>query len=173
MHEPDDDEPRSPWWVRLTSLAAQLGGILLVLAVVGRFRAPEPPPSPPPLVLHDVDGAAIDLAAFAGKPILLNFWATWCMPCRVEMPALKLWSSLHPGVAVVAVSVDQDAAALRRALPGMALPWPVAHDDGSLSRAWGVTTLPTTILLNPDGSLRAAHTGIGLGPEWELMLRGL
>lgn len=170
---PDDlDEPTPTWASWLGGLALQLALLLVALAVFGRLRAPELPATVPPLRLSTLDGEVVDLAALHGRPVLINFWATWCLPCRVELPALKAWSAVHPDVVVVGVSIDRDRDALRRALPGLGIPWTVLWDDGSAARAWGVTTVPTTAYVDAEGHLQGVHTGIALGPELEAMRWG-
>ncbi len=170
---PDDlDEPHS-WGRWMVSGGVQILAVLGLLALLGRARAPELPTEAPALALSTLDGEAIDLASLRGRPVLLNFWASWCLPCKIELPALKTWAALHPEVTVLGVSIDRDPNALRRALPGLNLPWPTVLDDGSAARDWGVTTVPTSILISPGGQIQGAHTGIALGPELEAMLRGL
>ena len=171
---PDVDAEPAP------SLAARLGSafltlllVLFVVAAVGRWRAPGLPDTAPELHFTDLEGARLSLSDLRGRPVLLNFWATWCLPCRAELPALKAWARLHPEVAVLGISVDRDPFALKAKLPSFGIPWRVFQDDGSAQAAFDVHILPTSILLDAEGRVLGAHSGIALGPDLEAILRGL
>ena len=118
--------------------------------------------------LTALDGKAVDLAAYRGKVVVLNFWATWCPPCVAEMPSLeRLHRALGPeGLAVVTVSTDEDEAALRAFVGQYALTLPVLRDPGGRGPAsqYHTTGYPETFVLDRAGLL-LQHT---VGPdEWD------
>jgi len=83
----------------------------------------------PGLVLKDLKGATIDLADYRGKVVLLNFWATWCEPCRDEMPSLELLAQRHEndGVTVLAINYQEPVPAIRRFLEAQPVTLPLRH----------------------------------------------
>ena len=108
----------------------------------------------PPLALSDLDGRPWTLASLRGRPVVLNFWATWCEPCRAEMPSLDLMALQHEpdGLAVLTVNFKDGAPAVRRFLDAVPLTLPVLMDrDGAVARAWGVTVFPTTLMISRRG----------------------
>ena len=110
-----------------------------------------------PLVLKDVNGASHDLKRYRGQVILVNFWATWCEPCRQEMPSMqRLRDRLGAKrFAVLAVNVDEPDARVRHFIAQTQLELPVLMDPGkTVTRAWGVRVLPTSFLVGPDGRAR-------------------
>ena len=107
----------------------------------------------PALVARTLDGRELNLADFRGRTVIVNFWATWCVPCVVEMPSLqRLRDRLAPaGVAVVSVNFQENAARIEAFLKQYNLALPVVRDhDGSLRRAWKVNVFPATFVIAPD-----------------------
>lgn len=120
--------------------------------------------SHPPLsqaTLRNLDGTPTRLAAFAGRPLVLNLWATWCGPCRSEMPMLVKASHATPGVGFVFVDQGEPAASVQAFLKREALdPDHVLLDpNGLLSRDYRALGYPTTLFINADG--RLADTQVG------------
>lgn len=132
------------------------------LAQLGRFV---PLPSAvPELRVPGASGGTLSLEAHRGQVVVLNFWATWCVPCREELPALeRLWRLRRDrGLAVIAVAIGEEAAAVRRFVDRLrpAPTFPIGLDrDKSVARAWKVRGLPTTVLVGRDG--RAAFAAAG------------
>jgi peroxiredoxin len=114
------------------------------------------------------DGAAVSLEAFTDQLVLLNFWATWCTPCTVEMPTLEaLWREYGGrGLVVIGVSVDRGAprAVLEPYIRHHGLTFPILLDpDSRTSHAWRVTGIPATFVIRPGGEV----TGMAAGArEW-------
>ncbi|MES2960175.1 MAG: TlpA disulfide reductase family protein [Pseudomonadota bacterium] len=121
----------------------------------------------PALELSTLDGAAWRLSAQRGRVVALNFWASWCEPCRTEMPSLELLAQRHErdGLTVMAINHKESVAAIRRFSEREALSLPVLRDaDGLAARACGVGIFPTTVLIGRDG--RAAFSVVGEA-DWQ------
>lgn len=114
------------------------------------------------LVLEAADGRALPLSEQLGRPVILHFWATWCAPCRAELPTLlAAFENGTEGKAprLLLVSVDENWDTIRHYFGG-ALPKPVVRDPHSRGRRHlGVTTLPETLLLRADGQALARVRG--------------
>jgi peroxiredoxin len=155
-----------------------LWGIGIVCAVLGCDSgysksppADTPPASPvaytgrpsvgtpaPDFRLTDLQGKSVALSDYHGKVVLLNFWATWCGPCRVEMPAMEaLYRSMQSkGLEILAVSVDQQGTAVTRPFQeAMGLSFPILHDqDYQVGLTYGARTLPMTFAIDRNGVIR-------------------
>jgi peroxiredoxin len=111
----------------------------------------------PKLTLRDLDGKAHDLAAYRGKVVLVNFWATWCEPCRLEMPSIqRLGDKLSQDrFVVLAVNVDEPETRVRTFLQQTGLRLPVLLDMNKVAtRQWGARVLPATFIVGPEGRIR-------------------
>jgi len=116
----------------------------------------------PPLALTDLDGRLHDVAAYRGTVLLVNFWATWCAPCREELPSLERLGDTLRGrpFEILAVNVAEAESRVRRFLTDVPLRLPILLDrDGNAQRAWGVRGLPATFLLDPEGAIRYWYLG--------------
>ena len=116
----------------------------------------------PALELSDVQGKRHRLADYRGKAVLVNFWATWCAPCREEMPSMEaLRASMRDKPFVVlAVNVGEGPRAARSFGEKMGLGFPLLLDaDTKTTRAWGARVLPATFVLGRDGTIRYGHFG--------------
>ena len=105
--------------------------------------------------LENTHGTEVSLSDYKGKFVLLNFWATWCAPCRKEMPAM---SNLHDdfkdvGLEVVGVHVGPSLAGIKKFLESVPVSFTILIDKDMSLASWGVQGLPTTFLINPEGKL--------------------
>ena len=160
----DDDR----WPLRRRDLAVALAVGALSPAVRAKAESgPLPRPWPrsistPPLALPGFDAPAWTLASARGRVVLLNFWASWCEPCRAEMPSLELLAQRHEadGLEVVAVNFRETDAAIRKFMALMPISLPILRDvDGAAARAWGARIFPTTVAIDRAG--RAAFSVFG------------
>ena len=161
----------------LATIVALVAAQALMLGIwyaVERSRNPTAEPeSPPPvasqrttpmdrpspnLELRRGDGSRLRVTETRGRPLVLHFWATWCPPCREELPALLDYAA-EGDVPVLAVSVDSDWSAVRRFL-GSDPPPPVVLAQGDdVAEAFGVRSLPVTFVVDPAGRLRLRLDG--------------
>ena len=141
-----------------------LGAALALLAASASAQALRPwsGGAAPPLELTDVDGTPRRLADYRGKAVLVNFWATWCGPCREEMPSiesLRLSMQGKPFV-VLAVNVGQSARVARDFGDKLMLGFPLLLDrDTRAAKAWGARVLPASFVVGPDGAIRYSYYG--------------
>jgi thiol-disulfide isomerase/thioredoxin len=127
----------------------------------------------PPLKVTALDGTTIDLGALRGKPVWVNFMATWCPSCVDEMPLMTSFATRYAdtGLTVVAVDVREDPASVQAFTRGLGVTFPVAIDgDGSAQRAWRAYALPVHFWVDRDGIVRDGALG-GIGPD--IMIEGL
>jgi thiol-disulfide isomerase/thioredoxin len=134
-----------------------------------RCARPDPSPRPwpnrqptPPLELPTSEGRPWSLADARGQVVVLNFWASWCEPCRAEMPSLELLATRHQarGLRVMAVNFRETDGAVQRFVQQTGLDLPILRDrDGAAAQAWGVRVFPTTIVIDRRG--RAAFSVVG------------
>jgi len=116
----------------------------------------------PPLELADLEGKTHRLADYRGKVVLVNFWATWCAPCRDEMPSIERLRNALAGrpFAVLAVNVGETERAAREFLEKMPLKFTILLDRSlQASRAWGARILPASYLVAPNGAVRYSYFG--------------
>jgi peroxiredoxin len=127
-----------------------------VLAVSAHAGEPELRPlsrdEKPYFALPDLSGERVDLSAQRGRAVLVHFFATWCEPCRAELPALRRLAERSAGaIGVIAVSVGEPALRVRRFAETMPVNFPVLLDqDRAVARSWQVASLPTTYILDRD-----------------------
>jgi thiol-disulfide isomerase/thioredoxin len=116
--------------------------------------------------LKDLVGSSRKLSDFTGKVVFLNFWASWCGPCRAEMPSMQaLYQKLKgKGLEIVAVNLQEDAAAVQRFVKAQGLSFPVLLDSsGRVGATYGARSIPTTYIIDRQGFVIAGTLG---SREW-------
>jgi thiol-disulfide isomerase/thioredoxin len=122
----------------------------------------------------DLNGKTVHLADYHGKPILLNFWATWCGPCLREMPFLqKIYEDYsNAGLVIMAINIQENSAKIKEFLLTNHLTIPAFLDkSGIISDEYGIASIPTTFFLDKDGIIRQKI--IGSFPDKETLIREL
>ncbi len=136
-----------------------------VLQALLTIAGPQPPPSAaggaaPAFTLTGTDGRRVTLANLAGKPAVINFWASFCPPCRAEMPLLQRLVGQRSDMQLVLVDEGDGAPAARAFLGSVGLNQPTLLDsDLGVGRAYGAIALPTTVFVRADGTIAARHIG--------------
>jgi len=163
-------------WLRLLVVAViGLGWIWLTRAPAAQEGGPPPAPrqdfAAPDFTIQTLDGRAITLSDLRGHVVVLNFWATWCSPCKAEMPALQhVYLDTHDqGVEILAITVETDKAALQRFVDAYRLTFPIGVDASTeVSRRYRVQGTPTTFFIDRKGIIRWVVVG---GPMSEGLIR--
>src|SRR6478752_843462 len=164
-------------WLRVLTLAGLLG-------IVGCSKSGQPPDDAaalpqseapvvqllkepmdvPAFTVNDLDGKSVSFADLKGKVVLVNFWATWCPPCRAEIPDLvKLQEKYRDKLVVLGISEDEDASPQEVKAFGaeQKMNYPIVMLTPELSKIFkGVSALPTTFVIDPEGKIRQRHVGM-------------
>ena len=148
-------------------LGIVLSGLMLLSPVHARELQVYKGGATPPLVLKDLNGKTHDLKQYRGKVVLINFWATWCPPCRAEMPSMQRLKTKMAGKPFVILAVDmgETEAEVKAFLPQVKTDFTVLMDkDGRALKAWKVFAFPTSYLVDPQGKIRYGLYG---AREWD------
>ncbi len=140
----------------------------MLLGAAGLATASEVSGPAPDFTLRSNSGKNLKLSEFRGQVVLLNFWASWCGPCRQEMPALeKLHQRYHKlGFTVIGVNVEEDSTAAKKMLREVRVSFPILFDtQNTASKLYNVSAMPTTVIIDRDGNMRYLHKGYKPGEE--------
>ena len=144
--------------------------MLVLVSVSGLILAgcsaqgPEVGKLAPDFKLQSLDGQTVSLGDFRGKPVLLNFWATWCPPCRFEMPFLqeifenKEWSG--KGLVILTIDIGENPSRVKEFMENYDLSFPVLLDtDQNLALEYNIRAIPTTFFIDKDGIIQDIKVG--------------
>ena len=193
---PESDAPSRPMSRKATWLA--MGAVALALALiwlapgVGHFdesstssEVPSDPDdatatgkvAPMHFTLKDMNGADVNLASFKGRIVLINFWATWCGPCRAEIPSLvELQEKYKDHLTILGVSIDDKADKLRPYAAEFKMNYPVLVGDGhqDMQDAFGpLYGIPVSVIVGRDGRIALKHSGIATKEQFEREIKAL
>jgi peroxiredoxin len=150
---------------RIAALAATLMLALPAWAGAGDVQAPA-------FTLQSLDGKTVTLGQYKGDVVMINFWASWCGPCRQEMPLLddiyKQYKDM--GFVLLGVNVEPDASNANGWLKKTPVSYPILYDPkSSVSQLYSVQAMPTTVIIDRQGVVRYVHNGYLPGDENQYM----
>lgn len=138
-------------------------GTAVVAQESGTSSMPAAGQPAPTFTLADLEGNEVSLANFRGRPVIINFWATWCGPCRIEMPELQeaYEERQEEGLAILAVNLEESPDMVRRFFyDDLRLTFtPLLDREGEVASRYGVFNLPTTYFVDAEGTIAAVHRG--------------
>jgi peroxiredoxin len=150
---------------RIAATAAALA--LALPALAGSADAPAPT-----FTLVARGGQEVSLAQYKGQVVMLNFWASWCGPCRQEMPLLEsIYKKYNKmGFTLLGVNVEPDSQAANEWLKATPVSFPILYDkDSKVSKLYDVAGMPSTVIIDRSGKLRMLHRGYKPGDENEYL----
>lgn len=115
----------------------------------------------PDFTLQTLDGQTVSLSDYRGKGVVLNFWGTFCLPCRTEMPAFQKQYEINKdkGFEILAINMDEAEASVQGFVNQYGLTFPILMDQGEVAKKYRIDPLPTTVLVNPDGKIERVILG--------------
>ncbi len=157
------------------ALVAALAAVLLSLACTNQVtvnaavKADKDRKAAPNFTLSDVNGQKVQLADYKGKVVLLDFWATWCGPCKVEIPWFMEFEQTYKnkGFAVLGVSMDDDGwTVVKPYIAQLKVNYRIVLGNDKVGELYGgVDSLPTTFLIDRQGKIASEHVGLGAGKD--------
>lgn len=149
---------------------AIIGGLTL-LQPLGTGHALEAGQPAPEIQLKDLSGKPVTLSALKGKVVIVDFWASWCGPCRQSMPVLEKLSKTYKekGLVVLGVNTDNDAKSASKFLAEVPVSFVVVNDaDKRVARAYAPPTMPSSYIIDKQGRVRQVHAGFKAGDAKQL-----
>ena len=163
--------PKSRLWHTIKDWLFALGLTLLGFWLLSWWRTPTMPEQAPDWTLESIAGEEISLSDFRGQTVVLNFWATWCGPCKMEIPEFRAFVETHPDVPVLGLAVDKNAAKVAPFSRQNKINYPILLADQAVQRAYNVSSLPMTVIVGPEGEVIDVHVGVMLKQQIEWSVR--
>lgn len=159
-----EDMKKQKRWMQAVVFAAVvlLGGYTIVEGIRSPTKAPGVGDQAPHFALSAVDGRTYELSGLRGKVVLVNFWGSWCEPCKREMPAIenqyRKWKS--SGFEVLAVNIGESAVTVKGFMEQYGLTFPALYDPNeSVRKKYGVVVYPTSFFIDANGVIRLKREG--------------
>jgi peroxiredoxin len=130
----------------------------------------------PDFVLEALDGEQVSLEEFSGQVVLMNFWATWCPPCKAEIPDIEAAYQLHQedGLVVLGINVEESRETVEPFVEEFNITYPVLLDEArQVFKAYRVSGLPMSVIVDREGVIRVRHTGTMTAAQLERYLEQL
>ena len=147
--------------------------IMSIMGARGLFARLDALGKPLQLKFTALDGREVDTAKLKGKVILIDFWATWCMPCLMEIPHIReAYEKYHDkGFEVLSISTDEDKEALKNFVASKKIPWPQCYNaDFHIFEAYGLSGIPVMWLIDKKGNLRTLNARLDLAGKVEQLM---
>jgi len=173
---------RSSRIVRRVTSGIALGISILILSFASLARIPEAATTAaarkpaPDFILRDANGMPIRLADFKGRVVLLDFWATWCHGCKLEIPWFMEFEDRYKreGLSVIGVSMDDDGwKVVKPFIAAKKMNYAVVIGDDALAKQYGLGPMPMTVLIDRNGRIADSHSGVVDKAKWESEIRSL
>jgi peroxiredoxin len=163
---------------RIAGVTRMVVAATLVVAAGAATPALTPASTAPDFTLHAMSGPNLQLKDQRGRVVMVNFWATWCGPCRQEMPQLnRLYEKYRAsGFVLLGVNVDDDSSKAAEVANKLGVTFPVLLDtDKKVSKLYDLSTMPSTVIIDREGKVRYVHRGYLTGYEdnYEKQIREL
>lgn len=157
---------------RLAARGLDVLAVLVVLVAVARFvvlpRLHRDAVPAPPVSLATLEGGRFDLERARGRVVFLDFWASWCEPCRDSIPLVQRFKRTHPGVVVESVDVGEELGLVRPFVAKFAMRDVALDPDQTVAHAFAVDGFPTLVAIGPDGKIRARWIGFDPAVERDM-----
>jgi peroxiredoxin len=158
--------------------ALAVSALALCALPLAAQATPAPNSRAPDFTLRGADGRNVRLDELRGQVVLVNFWATWCGPCREEMPHLNALYEKYrkSGFVLLGVNIDDDPRIALATAQKLNVAFPVLLDtDKKVSKLYDLSTMPSTVVIDRDGKMRFLHRGYrdGVEADYEQQIRGL
>lgn len=157
----------------MRKFVARTAAVIVAALLTTLASAAGPAPSvAPAFTLPSRDGKTVTLESLKGKVVMLNFWASWCGPCRKELPLLDQMYKRYgkQGFALLGVNVDAESADAEKLLKVTPVTFPVLFDkESKVSQLYNVDSMPSSVFIDRNGNLRALHRGYKEGDENEYL----
>jgi thiol-disulfide isomerase/thioredoxin len=151
--------PRRFWQGCLRTLVSGLAGLVLVMSTASALA---PGDTPPPIGMSDRTGRIVDLQDLKGKVVVIDFWASWCRPCRQEMPVLEALHEKYAadGLVIIGINIDSSVKKMNKFLEGAPVSFRIVHDRKlEIASRYEPPTMPSSYFISRDGKVRYIHKG--------------